>query len=292
MGLGSDYFNNDKFVLVGFATGELIMSVIIGRMKNRIHNELNSQQLMIIGMTGTGKSTTGLEFCCIMDPEFEKNPEKRIVFTPEKFLELVNSDLPAGSAILCDEIGSWLSSRDWYSIQNKLMSIVLETYRFKQLFVIWTVPNIRMIDVNLRDLCHATIETLAIDRKNNVCKCKFKYRQVNPMTGKSYDKFPVIRNKKNELVTVTRINVHRPPKRVEDIYLDMKRKHLNKVYKEIEGAMKRLKFQPKRKSRKSKKNMILKDLKKGMKVSDIARKRRTAQSYVREVRNRYYQRDL
>lgn len=266
------------------------MSVIIARIRNKLHIEGNSFQGMVLGTTGSGKSLTSIEFCKLIDPDFDIN---RIVFTPEDFLELINSNLPPGSAILCDEIGSWLSSRDWYSLQNKLMSIVLETYRYKRLCVFWTVPNVRMVDVNLRDLCHAIIETVKIDRKNNVCKIKFKYRQVNPVTGKSYDKFPVIRNSKGEPITVTRCNVHRPPRDLEEKYERKKLKHLDTIYKDIQATLKRMKPGARRKSNKRKKDLIIKELKTGKyKPSEIAKKFKTTPGYVREIRKDLLYSDL
>lgn len=267
------------------------MSVIISRIRNELRIGDNSFQAMVLGITGSGKSSSAMAFCKAIDPKFDID---RIVFEPEDFLALVNSNLPYGSAILCDEIGAWLSSRDWYSLQNKLMSIVLETYRYKRLCVFWTVPNVRMVDVNLRDLCHAILETVAIDRKRNICQCKFKYHQINPITGKSYDKFPVIRNKKGEPVTLTRINVHRIHKELEDKYLEKKKKHLDTVYRDIEEQLKRIRYGPRKHLRKKKKkDLIKRELKKGkLRPSEIAKKLKTTPSYVREVRKEMLYADL
>jgi hypothetical protein len=259
------------------------LSKIISRIRNRMMVEENSFQAMVLGNTGSGKSLSAITFCKTLDPKFNMS---RVVFEPEEFLGLINANLPPGSAILCDEIGAWLSSRDWYSLQNKLMSIVLETYRYKRLAVFWTVPNVRMVDVNLRDLCHAIIETVVIDRKNNVCQCKFKYRQLNPLSSKSYDKFPVVRNEDGEPITLTRVNIHRPSKDLEDSYFKKKKKHLDSIYKDIEAQLKRMRYGPKKKLKagKKKKDLIRRELKRGTKPSVIARKLKTTSSYVREVR--------
>jgi hypothetical protein len=263
------------------------MSIIISRIKNQMHIQENSFQAMVLGTTGSGKSLTAIKFCKEIDPTFSV---KRIVLEPEDFVDLINADIQPGSAILCDEIGSWLSAREWYSLQNKLMSIVLETYRFKRLAVFWTVPNVRMVDVNLRDLCHAIIETVQVDRKNNICQCKFKYRTANPLTGKSYYKFPVTRNDDGDPVTLTRINVHRPNHVLEERYYRKKEKHLNKVYENIGRTLKRLKYRPR--SQKKKRDLIIKDLRQGMTTSQIAKKRKTGPGYVREVRKRFLEAEL
>jgi len=210
---------------------------IIQRIKNQLLKDENSWQAMVIGKTGSGKSLTAIKFCRLIDSSFDID---RIVFKPEHFLALLNSNLPKGSAILCDEIGSWMSSRDWMTVQNKLMSLVLETYRFQRLAVLWTLPTMRMVDINLRDLCHAIIETVTIDRQRQMCEIKFKSREVNPITGKHYEKFPVIRNRRGEYVTLTRFDVKRPDEEIEREYIMKKETHMKELYKDIEYTLKKL----------------------------------------------------
>ena len=204
------------------------MSKVIERIKKRVLHEQNSFQCMVLGATGTGKSFAALRFCEILDPTFNV---ERVVFTPEDFMELVGR-LEAGQAILCDEIGSWLSGRDWQTVINKLMGIVLETYRFKRLIVFWTVPHQRMVDINLRGLCHATIETIAIDRSTNKSMIKFKYRTTNPMTGAIYERFPVTRGERGKLI-LRKIFVNRPSSYLEEAYLKKKEEHMEVVYEDI-----------------------------------------------------------
>ena len=189
----------------------------------------DSWQAMIIGQTGTGKSLTAIKLCQMIDPTFNID---RIVLKPQDFLKLINTDLPPGAAILADEIGSWMSGRDWMTTQNKLMSLVLETYRFRRLAVLWTVPTMRMVDINLRSLCHVIIETVAIDRTNEQCEIKFKYHSVNPQSGKIYDKFPVINNS-----VITRIKVKRPDAYIENQYIKKKSEHMAEMYKDVEDKL-------------------------------------------------------
>lgn len=262
------------------------MSVIIDRIKHRISKRDNSWQNLILGMPGTGKSTAGLEMCLKVDPSFTV---KRVIFTPEDFMKLINDpEVKPGSAILADEVGSWMAARDWYSMQNKLMSIVLETYRYKRLAVFWTVPLSRMADNNLQDLCHSTTETLSIDYEKQQCICKYKYREANPITGKVYYKFPVTRNKNGDYITLTRIRINRPPRDLEDAYKEKKKKHMEKQYKEYEQALLRMKGMGFKKRKKKKRDLIIRDLRKGIKPPEIARKYKTSPAYVREVRINFF----
>lgn len=210
-------------------------SKVIQRIKQRLHAEENSFQALVLGATGTGKSFAGMRICEAIDPTFNID---RVVFTAEDFVELLNSDLPVGCCVLCDEVGLFMGNREWNTLQNKLMSMVLQTYRFRRLCVVWTLPTLRMVDINLRDLTHAIVETLSVDRENNLCKVKFKYREVNPMSGKAYDKFPRIRNLKGDKITLSTINVCRPSPKIEKAYLKKKASHMEGIYKQIEIDLK------------------------------------------------------
>lgn len=206
-------------------------SRIIKRIQKRINEEENSFQVLLLGETGSGKSLSALEVCTQIDPTFGVD---RVVFTPQDFLKLLNTGIQKGSTILADEIGMWLGSREWNTIQNRLMSLVLQTYRYRQLCVIWTLPHSRMADINLRNLCHAIIETVKIDRTNQQVICKFKYRTVNPLSGKAYDKFYRKRETNGDKRTLTRIRINRPKKKLEDEYMKKKAEHMNNVYNNIE----------------------------------------------------------
>jgi predicted Zn-ribbon and HTH transcriptional regulator len=213
------------------------MSVIISRIRKQVDDKENSFQAMVLGMSGTGKSFSGIRLCEMLDPNFDVS---RIIFTPQDFMKLINSDIAPGSAILADEIGSWLSSRDWQTTQNKLMSIVLETYRYRRLIVVWTVPHARMVDRNLRDMCHVIVETIAVDRKNDKCLAKFKYHKTNPLTGNEVNIFPRKRREDGQIVTLTTIKFNRPSKEIEKAYLRKKDEHMKGVYAQIETDLNKL----------------------------------------------------
>ena len=266
------------------------MSIIIQRINKQLDVRMNSFQNLILGMTGTGKSLSGITFCREIAPE-KFTIKNNVILDPKSYLRFMNSEPEPGTPILGDEIGKWFSAREWYSFQNKIMSIVLETNRFMRIAAFWTVPNMRMVDVTLRDLCHATTETLGINYKLQRCIAKFKYRQVSPMTGKGYDKFPRIRNAKGELITIDRVRIARPPSEIEAQYQDKKERMLKKYYGEIEKFLERGTKIIKKKT-KHKKTLIIKDLEKGMEVPAIAKKRNTASRYVREIRQEMKTQDL
>ncbi len=267
-------------------------SKIVQRIQKQIFVRENSYQNLCMGMTGTGKSLSCITFATEINPKPDAFTIKRnVIMNPKKFLKFINSNPEPGTPILGDEIGKWFSNRDWYSFQNKIMSVVLETNRFMRIAAFWTVPSMRMVDVTLRDLCHSTTETLGINYKLQRCIAKFKYRQVNPMTGKGYDKFPRIKNAKGETITIDRIRIARPHPELEAKYLDKKERVLKNYYLEVEKFLEKGEKIVKRR-KKNKKAMIIKDLEKGIAVATIAKKRNTASRYVREIRQEMNARDL
>ena len=138
--------------------------IFVDLFRRRIRNNKNCL-VIFTGDTGSGKSYGALRFAEKLDPEFN---EKRIVFTPDKFLEIIRHDkeLHSGNVIIFDEAGVGMASREWYSIQNKILSYVLQTFRFKNLIVIFTVPDFTYIDSQARKLFHFYFETSKILKKS------------------------------------------------------------------------------------------------------------------------------
>ena len=148
-------------------------------------------------------------------------------------MELIRSDLPSGSFILADEIGSWMPARDYMTLANKLLSLVLQTFRYKRIGVIWTIPQNRQADINVRTMSDVTIETLKIHRSTQRVETKFKYVELNPLSGNVLRKFPVITSEDNRKYTITKVFFGRPRKELEKLYLEKKEEHMENFYAQI-----------------------------------------------------------
>ena len=149
--------------------------------------------LLIVGPTGSGKSYSAMELARDMDPGFTVD---RVVFNPEDFIRVTKQGLAPGSVIMWDEVGVGLSSREWYSIQNKMIAYVLETFRRDRLILIMTTPNIVFIDKKVRALIHGFAET--IDKTFTGGKFGYvKYFHIitNLREGKMMYRYPRIRDK-------------------------------------------------------------------------------------------------
>jgi len=190
---------------------------------------------VITGKVGSGKSFGALTMALANDPGFCID---RVVFTRTEFMELVRS-LEKGSFIVGDEIGSWMDSRDWNTLESRKLSKIIETFRHKQLGVIWTVPQLRQVDINIRTMGDTSMETLKVHRRTQEVETKFKIVETNPLSGDVYRKFPVITNDIGK-VTVNRLFLDRPPKSLEKLYLKKKEEFTERLNARTHDEMKHI----------------------------------------------------
>jgi len=114
---------------------------------------------VLCGPPGTGKSFTALRLAESIDPTFSV---QRVVFTAKEFLEVFPYTKP-GQVIVFDE-GEEVNARRAMSEKNVQFGLILSMIRFTQVSVIFTLPNIQMIDINTRRLMHSYLHTIAVDR--------------------------------------------------------------------------------------------------------------------------------
>jgi len=139
-----------------------------------------------IGSTGSGKSYTIIRAAEIIDPDFNID---HIVFSVKEFMQLLNSGtLKRGSVIMFDEAGVGIPKKMWYSLSNKLFNFILQTYRWLNLVVFFTSPEMN-IDSDSLKLFHCLIETTRIDLNENMSYAKPMMIDSNYKTHKTYFKY-------------------------------------------------------------------------------------------------------
>jgi predicted Zn-ribbon and HTH transcriptional regulator len=171
------------------------MNPIVESIRTRILKRNKNWLGIVVGDTGSGKSFSAIRLAQAIDPGFTID---RVVFNPNDFIALIRSDLPRGSAIVFDEAGVGMPSREWYSIQNKVLGYVLQTFRYKNYAVIFTVPSIDFVDVQARKLFHAYIETCGINYSIKAVKLKYKIPRYNNHMNKWFWIYPRIKGKRFE----------------------------------------------------------------------------------------------
>lgn len=149
---------------------------ICGVLKTRINIKNKSVMMLIVGEMGSGKSLAAVSIADRIDPTFKDNP--RVVYTVMDFLELLRS-MKKGQAVIFDECGVGVPAREWQKVQNKIMSILAQILRYKNVCVIFTTPNIRFIDINLRESMNAFVKPRYILEKENINVCTYKRIYVN-----------------------------------------------------------------------------------------------------------------
>lgn len=162
--------------------------LLIRRWRFRI-NRLNKNLLIAIcGQTGSGKSYCALTVAKLICDRF--NIRIHVIFTIEQFMELLQSGkLKRGDVVIWDEAGVGIPSREWYSISNKAINYVLQTFRHLNLCVIFTMPSFDYIDKQTRLLFHVYIETQRIDYETKHVIVKIFESSFNPREGKEYMKY-------------------------------------------------------------------------------------------------------
>jgi hypothetical protein len=141
--------------------------------------------IVISGATGTGKSWAGLTIGAKIDKTFNyKSLEKRLCFSQEEFMQRINEVdedgefiLQKGMVLMYEEAGVSVDSRSWW--MNKDLSHIIETFRNRNLIVIFTLPLLKMMDSNVRALTNFSIHTQRVHIDDGVTKTIVKELLIN-----------------------------------------------------------------------------------------------------------------
>lgn len=199
----------------------------ISRVRQRLNRDNQNWLCALVGGTGSGKSFSALTLASKIGGKVW------IVFTAEEFLFLLtkNKDLSKGDVIIFDEAGVGIGSRDWYSDENKAIMDVLQTFRYLNVGVIFTVPVSSFVDSQARKLYHCIIETQCIDRETNLNYVKVFDIDFNNITNKTYNPHPkMVDEDKHYKMTMMRIGL--PPDALRLVYERKQKKYKDFVIKQ------------------------------------------------------------
>lgn len=201
---------------------------LIRTWRYRINRRNRNLLIIVCGATGTGKSYSALTVAKLIDPSFK--PSERVVFRIEEFMNILQSGrLKRGNVIIWDEAGVGIPSREWYSISNKAINYVLQTFRHLNLCVIFTTPSFNYIDSQTRVLFHVYMECLKINFEKKTVITKVMENQFNPAMGKEYRKYFWCDGEKKE-----RINIGKPSKDMIDEYEVLKTEFSQRLRDEVQ----------------------------------------------------------
>ena len=74
----------------------------------------------------------------------------KVMFDVSDFVDyIVDGGLKKGNSVILDDAGVFMNSRDWQTVQNKAISIVAQSFRYRNLITFITVPKWNYIDAIL-----------------------------------------------------------------------------------------------------------------------------------------------
>lgn len=193
------------------------------------------------GGTGTRKSGSAITFCDLLDRNYLDKPRfknERIVFTAQDFIKLVRSNLPKGSAIIWDEAGVDNDAREYYTKKNKIIKYVFQTFRYQNLMVALTVPDLKSIDIGTRKLMHIYFEMADTQSNPNFARTKVEWLQNNPKTGHIYFKGPRYWSDDGIYRKLDAYYIRKPRPELELPYKQDKDKIANKWYHDFGAELK------------------------------------------------------
>lgn len=197
------------------------MEEIMEWIHNRIHKHNKNFLCVICGETGSGKSYSALRICELLDPEFSI---EQVAFSPQEFMALLNSGkLHKGNFLLVDEAGVTLPSRQWWSFTNRALNYILQTFRRENLGVIFTLPDLSMLDSQARKLFHMYIETERILPEQEQVLVKLFFCQNQPKLGKVYFKYPRLVDDKGQIIRYDGFYIGLPSEKLIKDYEEKKK---------------------------------------------------------------------
>jgi hypothetical protein len=208
-----------KYVVKG------IMPYVIRRSLNRGENFVG----IVTGKTRSGKSFSGVRICMEIDPNFSMD---NVVFSAKEFMELLHSGkLKRGSMVMWDEAGVGIATREWYSILNKSINYVLQTWGHQNIGLILTVPDFSFIDSQTRRLINMHFKTIKLVRSRNVAVMKVYH--LSPMESAEPKKVRPRYTICGKKLDIEYVEVKKPNAKVINAYLRKKEAFTAKLNEEV-----------------------------------------------------------
>lgn len=171
-------------------------NAILKYIGSRVLNNNKNFLCAITGQTGAGKSWAGLAISEIYSKMYGINFDVEIhtIHTLKQLLLLIkNKDLEKkieiGTPLLFEEPQATDgNARNWQSESNKMLSVLLSTFRNQRLVVFFTTPFITMIDKQSRMLFHAEFKIVSFNKQTKMTKIMPRFIEYNGDMEKFYKK--------------------------------------------------------------------------------------------------------
>ncbi|WP_435360408.1 hypothetical protein [Haloarchaeobius sp. DFWS5] len=222
---------------------ELVERNIILRRKiwPRLHQANKNWVAIFVGETGSGKSWGAGRVAEALWPGFSTD---EYAMSVEEFLSVAgDKSYPSGTGVVLDEAGVAANSRNWYDMANEVLNFLLQTWREQNRFAILTVPELDLIDSQVRRRFHHYIEMVSVNEETNTSKAKIQFIDTNRKSGKNYFKYHRMKDESGWLKRWKYINFNPPSDGLREAYeakkqnytKDLNEQLLQRIQEESEG---------------------------------------------------------
>lgn len=215
-----------------------------------VHNRIDSGKNCLIpftGQTGSGKSLSTMSLMIgLYLYRHGKMPEVDYMVNRMKFKaldimkEFNREDLEKKESWGWDEAGVDAGHKTHASLQNRVVSWLIQTFRNLQQVVFFTVPSMSFLDKTIRKMLHLSIETKTIDKSKKMCICKPLMLQYNERQDKIYYHNLNYPGENNEYQVVDLMAIPIPPPEFVAGYEKIKNSFTQELNRQIQITLEKI----------------------------------------------------
>lgn len=203
-----------------------------GEVHSLLWKKNKNAMVVFVGDPGSGKSYAAISTACAVDPNFSV---EKIVYTPKDFLKALDN-ARRGDIIIWDEAGVGIPAREWNTIQNKVISYVLQTFRFQNIGVFFTTPGSALLDKIARILIHYQVKVLGYNKETRDAVSVVYQREYDPVRDTlEWKKWQV--DEDGKVIDPNPVFVPYPPEGIVKEYEKTSREYKQKVREEAISAI-------------------------------------------------------
>jgi hypothetical protein len=229
------FYEHDFEKIYPTPTPQRIAEAFLNRLYRKLHVDNFSLLVSFYGKHRVGKSLAAVDFAYILDPTFEDNLEKRVVYTGKDIINAfkeIREKKIIGGAIIIDEAGSGeLSSQRWYEEAAKIISAELQAVGYLNPFIGFVTQSFSFINTTARKLSQGVFE---VDRTNNLYSTiKPFWIENNPWQSSTYRKYPIFCEKHKDTISnvlkISRIRLGLTPEPILGRYIKHSQAYKDKL---------------------------------------------------------------
>ncbi len=220
----NSFFNIDFESIFPTPTPQRFSEAFFNRLWRKLHVDNFSLLISFYGKHRVGKSLSAVSFAYILDPTFEKNLEKRVVYDSKALtssVKEVRQKRIRGAAFIVDEAGSGdLSSQRWYEEAAKIVSAELQAVGYLNPFIGFVTQSFSFINTTARKLSQGVFE---VERTNNFYSTIRPYWiTTTPWFSNILRRYPIfcegIDGVPSNVYKMNKIKISMPPKDIVERY--------------------------------------------------------------------------